>query len=278
MADVFLSYAKEDQDTAAALVSAFEAQGLSVWWDDRLDPSQNWDRHIELEIAGAKAVVVLWTKSSVESEWVRIEANYAKENRKLLQIRLDDCAAPLAFSLLQRAELAGWKVGAANPNWTKLLAWLSTLTGCAISEKPVNAIPKRTKHEEYREWWNPVLQAKFRHPQTRPVLHYPNNIRISLPQPKSWLLVTAFEKDGVAIRLVICSADPASIGKLEEDIPVLCDVLPDGTTIREGHKNDVWLETVRDWHSFSDDSERRAWLVTMIDGYVEHLWQYFSRS
>ncbi len=242
MADVFLSYAKEDQDTAASVVSAFEAQGLSVWWDDRLDPSQNWDRHIEQEIADAKAVVVLWTKSSVESEWVRIEANYAKENKKLLQIRLDDCAAPLAFSLLQRAELPGWKVGDVNPNWSKMLGWVSALTGRTVSEKPLNALPPRTKHQEYREWWKPLLEAKFRNPQTRPVLHYPNNVRISLPQPKSWLLVTAVKTDGVAIRLVVSSADVAFAKKLEEDSPIFCDVLPDGTTIREAHKNDVWLE------------------------------------
>ena len=40
MADIFLSYKKEDRAVAKRLVGALEATGKSVWWDDALNPQQ----------------------------------------------------------------------------------------------------------------------------------------------------------------------------------------------------------------------------------------------
>jgi hypothetical protein len=33
MTDVFISYAREDRETAAKLAKVLEDQGYSVWWD-----------------------------------------------------------------------------------------------------------------------------------------------------------------------------------------------------------------------------------------------------
>ena len=107
MADVFISYKKEDRALAERAVKALEGAGYSVWWDDRITPLEHWDRLIENEIEAAKAVLVLWTARSVESDWVRIEANFGAENSKLVQARIGACKTPLAYSMLQRAELYG---------------------------------------------------------------------------------------------------------------------------------------------------------------------------
>ena len=79
MADVFVSYAREDRALAERVVRAIESSGYSVWWDDRITPTESFDRLIEQEIADARAVVVLWSANSVQSDWVRIEANYGKK-------------------------------------------------------------------------------------------------------------------------------------------------------------------------------------------------------
>ena len=75
MADIFLSYKKEDRVIAERLVAALRKAGKSVWWDDALNPQQAWDAMIEREIAAAAYVVVLWTPRSVTSDWVRSEAH-----------------------------------------------------------------------------------------------------------------------------------------------------------------------------------------------------------
>ena len=40
MADVFISYANEDRDTARKLAAALEARGSSVWWDRKIQAGQ----------------------------------------------------------------------------------------------------------------------------------------------------------------------------------------------------------------------------------------------
>jgi len=75
--DVFLSYNREDQARAKLFADAFAAQGLSVWWDVGLRTGEAYDEVTETALRSAKAVVVLWSKKSVQSRWVRAEATLA---------------------------------------------------------------------------------------------------------------------------------------------------------------------------------------------------------
>lgn len=127
MANVFLSYKKEDAASAERIAAALRNQGLSVWWDDQLTPHQSWDAMIQKEIEAAAAVVVLWTTRSVASEWVRTEAHFAAEHSKLVPVRLDDCPIPIAFLLRQTVNLAGWNGDPQQRQWRKLLTWIMDL-------------------------------------------------------------------------------------------------------------------------------------------------------
>ena len=71
MADVFVSYARNDKALVAPVVAAIEAAGWAVWWDPEVAPGQEFDNLITSELAAAKAVVVVWTPTSVGSRWVR---------------------------------------------------------------------------------------------------------------------------------------------------------------------------------------------------------------
>ena len=75
MADVFISYASEDRDRVKPFIEALEDAGFSVWWDRRIGLGASFDKAIEVELNAAKAVVVVWSYSSVESDWVRNEAD-----------------------------------------------------------------------------------------------------------------------------------------------------------------------------------------------------------
>ena len=90
MADVFVSYARADKALVVPLVAAIEAQGLSLWWDPDIAPGQQFDDQIETEMSAAKAVLVVWTPTSVTSRWVRGEAREAADRGILVPVRLDN--------------------------------------------------------------------------------------------------------------------------------------------------------------------------------------------
>ena len=71
--DIFLSYNREDQARARLFAEAFAAQGFSVWWDTELKSGEANDEVTENALRTAKAVVVLWSKKSVVSPWLRDE-------------------------------------------------------------------------------------------------------------------------------------------------------------------------------------------------------------
>ena len=83
MADIFISYAIVDRPFARRLAYALEAYGWSVWWD-----YSNIDEAIRA-IHRARVVLVVWSKTSIESAWVRNEAALALEEGKLVLLQID---------------------------------------------------------------------------------------------------------------------------------------------------------------------------------------------
>ena len=135
MADIFLSYKKEDIDIANRIVAALRTEGMSVWWDDGLTPREAWDTTIERELSTASTIVVLWSPRSVSSEWVRREAHFGQDRGKLVPVIVEPANIPIAFTLNQNVNLAGWDGDRNNRQWRKLLTWITDL----VSTKPGNA-------------------------------------------------------------------------------------------------------------------------------------------
>lgn len=108
MTDIFISYAREDRARAARLANALEACGWSVWWDRKIIAGQSFDEAIERELEAAKRILVLWSKDSVDSEWVRNEAAVAAERRVLVPARIDPVKLPLEFRRKQTIDLVDW--------------------------------------------------------------------------------------------------------------------------------------------------------------------------
>ena len=72
MADVFISYAREDADAAGRLARALETPGFTCWWDRNLVSGSRFLAETEAQLKKAKAVVVIWSKASVSSRWVTV--------------------------------------------------------------------------------------------------------------------------------------------------------------------------------------------------------------
>jgi hypothetical protein len=111
MADVFLSYAKEDRTQAKLVYQLLNACDWSVFWDEHIETGADWRQTLDAELAQARVVVVLWSRSSVVSDWVKEEADLARERGVLLTVLIDRVAPPLGFGKLQAIDLIRWQGG-----------------------------------------------------------------------------------------------------------------------------------------------------------------------
>src|SRR5262247_301666 len=110
MTDIFLSYASADRERIRPLVSVLEQQGWSVWWDRKIPPGKTYDQVIEQALEGARCIVVVWSQTSVQSEWVKVEADEGMNRNALVPVLIEEAKIPLAFRRIQAARLIGWTV------------------------------------------------------------------------------------------------------------------------------------------------------------------------
>jgi TolB-like protein len=140
--DIFLSYNREDQAVAKRFAEAFEAAGLSVWWDVTLRSGEAYDKVTEDALRSARAVVVLWSPRSVDSRWVRAEATLADRNRTLVPARIEACDLPIMFELTQTSDLSHWRGEAADATWLALLGDVRRM----VEAKPLDVNPANARH------------------------------------------------------------------------------------------------------------------------------------
>lgn len=140
MADVFISYASEDRDRAGVLAAALAERGWTVWWDRKIVPGSSFDMVIEREISSARCVIVLWSRRSVASEWVRNEASVAKRREVLVPVGLEPVEQPLEFQRRQMVDLTDWDGNRSDDRFVSLCQAIEPLVG-----KP-DDVPPRTDH------------------------------------------------------------------------------------------------------------------------------------
>ncbi len=109
MSDIFISYASADRARAKLLSTALDRQGWTTWWDRTIPPGKEYDEVIEEALDCAKCVVVLWSRTSVASSWVKTEAAEAMHRKILVPALIDDAKIPLEFRRLQAADLSQWQ-------------------------------------------------------------------------------------------------------------------------------------------------------------------------
>jgi len=149
MADIFLSYTHIDRPRARPLVELLESNGWTVWWDRGIEPGMPWHPALETELAKCRAVVVLWSKSSVKSQWVCREARAGREKGALVPILLETVQLPTGFADVQAADLSRWK---GEPNLDEIEALLRRLA---------NLVPP-SRIDTVRPGYDPAFLSKKR--------------------------------------------------------------------------------------------------------------------
>lgn len=108
LSKVFLSYAHADRERISRLATALKAMGCSVWWDHLIGGGTEFAAAIEQGLEEADYVVVGWSRNSIQSHWVRDEAEYARIEGKLVPISLDGVLPPMGFRQVQSLDFSTW--------------------------------------------------------------------------------------------------------------------------------------------------------------------------
>jgi TolB-like protein/tetratricopeptide (TPR) repeat protein len=159
MPDIFLSYCREDQPVARHFAQGLEREGFSVWWDQALSAGEAFDKTTEKALKDARAVVVLWSKASVDSRWVRSEATLADRYGTLVPATIEECDRPIMFELTHTADLVNWSGDAADPRWRSFVAGLrkfgtTGIPASATTQTPViaPAAPAASTKSRWTMW------------------------------------------------------------------------------------------------------------------------------
>ena len=176
MSGIFISYASQDREKAEVLARALEQKGWPVWWDRQIPFGKSFDQEIEDNLAKAKCVLVLWTRVSVDSRWVRSEASEAAARGVLVPVLFEpDVKIPLEFKLLQAVNLSDWHVNAEHREFEALVAQIADMLGAATPAETggdegtsrSSAEPQRPKiavHSSGSPQTSGAVRARRRHP------------------------------------------------------------------------------------------------------------------
>lgn len=89
-------------------MAALEAKGWDVWWDMALVTGEEFDNVTAAALERARAVVVVWTPTSIASRWVRGEARVGADRNVLVPVRFEGAQLPIDLRAIQTTEFDDW--------------------------------------------------------------------------------------------------------------------------------------------------------------------------
>src|SRR5262245_13821633 len=151
MSDIFISYARADRQKAELLANAFSQKGWSVWWDREIPPGKSFDETIENALNSARCVIVLWSKDSVSSRWVKTEAAEGEARGILVPALIDKVKIPLEFKRIEAADLSDWHANSPHSEFDQLLETVASILRGSASTY-VRQTLTNTELQS-RRWW-----------------------------------------------------------------------------------------------------------------------------
>ena len=139
--DIFLSYSRKDRERVQPLVQLLETQGWSVWWDVQIDLGVRFGKYIDEQLSQSRLVVVVWSNTSIDSEWVIEEASEGKDRKILIPIKIDDIRPPLGFRRRQVVNFLNWQ-----QEDSEVISFLNSIKdkfGTNDLPKPIKPSPKQ---------------------------------------------------------------------------------------------------------------------------------------
>jgi hypothetical protein len=135
MTQLFISYARADQNAVIEIESGLKTSGITTWRDqDQLYGGQCWPKALGEAIATQQRFLLFWSQAAAASHFVEAEWSTAVALRKpILPCRLDDTPLPATLSAIQTVE--GRETGSAVKRLLDALAALTAApTELAVRE------------------------------------------------------------------------------------------------------------------------------------------------
>lgn len=107
MIRIYIAHARQDRAVAERLRELLEERGIEVRLDIDINPGQSYEEEAERVVRDSDWVLVLWSASSSESNYVQVQAQLAHDSGNLLPVSLEG-APPPAFARLNTIDLTAW--------------------------------------------------------------------------------------------------------------------------------------------------------------------------
>jgi TonB family protein len=141
--DIFISYSRADKAVAQLLADALANEGWNVWWDRDILPGEAFAESIETALDSAGCLVVLWSKTSVASGWVKTEAAEGLSRRILIPVLIEDVKIPLEFRRIETANLSDWQGSPTHPEFGDLLGAIRRM----MQKSATGELRKKHEHD-----------------------------------------------------------------------------------------------------------------------------------
>jgi hypothetical protein len=126
---LFVSYTREDKAIANKVAEALASHGYDVFWDVKIPTGEKFDTYLFRKLNESNAVVVLWSINSVQSDYVKEEAEFGKNHKALVPLRIDQTPLPFGFTRIQTTDIADWYRSARAPEWQLVVDSIESALG-----------------------------------------------------------------------------------------------------------------------------------------------------
>jgi formylglycine-generating enzyme required for sulfatase activity len=173
LSNIFISYAREDLDRVRPLTEALKAQGWSVFWDRTIPPGKTWHEVIDAALHKARCVIVAWSEASIQSSWVREEAEEGRERKILVPVLFAEVKPPIGFRSIQAASLVNWDGRPTAEEFQQLVSAVADILGPpkqpaaprpppqepepTPTQQPESPAPRESPREKGRKGQRPTL-------------------------------------------------------------------------------------------------------------------------
>jgi formylglycine-generating enzyme required for sulfatase activity len=104
------------------LAKALIQEGWSVFWDFTIPAGMTWRRFLLEKLEDTRSLIVVWSKYSIESEWVMEETDEAKRQKKpIIPILFDNVSPPFGYRAIHCRNLSDWDGSLTSPIFLHLI-------------------------------------------------------------------------------------------------------------------------------------------------------------